>query len=191
MVQLRAHGIDRFVRLQTVAPPFGSVWIVSVLGTVWATANGCCSVADLWIVSDPLGLADAVAVFGGGLRIARWPRSTTSRDWSRRFGCEWAKARRKPGAVFLRFGRRGFCQVWVPKAQSKLGNALGNTYQEVFALEPGRSATMAAASSYQLKSSARRSLDAASRVPQRLRDPRSRAQSAQFASMIGRTTLPC
>jgi uncharacterized SAM-binding protein YcdF (DUF218 family) len=43
--------------------------IVAMLGIgAWANREGLLRwVADLWIVSDPIGPADAVAVFGGGL----------------------------------------------------------------------------------------------------------------------------
>src|ERR1700758_436637 len=59
-----SYGSRRWLRILLVVTA-----VVSVLGIgAWANREWFLrSVADLWIVSDPLGPADAVAVFGGGL----------------------------------------------------------------------------------------------------------------------------
>jgi hypothetical protein len=116
----------------TVATLGSAAWVARE----WALR----SAADLWIVSDPLGPADAVAVFGGGLA----DRPFAAAQYYQRGLVKKilvANARQspteKPGAaisevsvaegILLKFG--------VPAGAIEIfGNALGNTYQEVLAL---------------------------------------------------------
>jgi uncharacterized SAM-binding protein YcdF (DUF218 family) len=90
---------------------------------------------DLWIVSDPLGSADAVAVFGGGL--ADRPFAAAQYYQQGLVKKILVANARQPGSaisevsvtegVLLKFG--------VPASAIEIfGNALGNTHQEVLAL---------------------------------------------------------
>jgi uncharacterized SAM-binding protein YcdF (DUF218 family) len=68
--QMMPDGADRCLRSSKGWRRLTAVLaVVTVLGTgVWVGRDWLLlSAADLWIVSDPIGPADAVAVFGGGL----------------------------------------------------------------------------------------------------------------------------
>jgi uncharacterized SAM-binding protein YcdF (DUF218 family) len=98
------------------------------------------SIANLWIVSDPLGPADAVVVFGGGLA----DRPLAAAQYHQQglvkkilVANAGQSPSEKPGAaisdvpvtveILLKFG--------VPASAIEIfGNALENTHQEVFAL---------------------------------------------------------
>jgi uncharacterized SAM-binding protein YcdF (DUF218 family) len=116
--------------------------IVAVLGSgAWVGGNWLLtSAADLWIISDPLGPADAVAIFGGGLAdrpfaAARYYHqglvtkvlvSDNRRDPAERYGRVMSEVAASE-AILLSLG--------TPEgAIETFGNALGNTHQEVLAL---------------------------------------------------------
>jgi uncharacterized SAM-binding protein YcdF (DUF218 family) len=98
------------------------------------------SAADLWIVSDPIGPADAVAVFGGGLAdrpfaAAEYYRqglvkkilvSNDGESPAEKFGVVMSEVAANE-AVLLKLGTPA-------SAIETFGNALGNTHQEVLAL---------------------------------------------------------
>ena len=82
------------------------------------------SAADLWIVSDPLGSADAVAVFGGG--VADRPLAAAqyyAQGWVTKILVDGSDSE----AVLLELGTPG-------TAIETFGRALGSTYQEALAL---------------------------------------------------------
>jgi uncharacterized SAM-binding protein YcdF (DUF218 family) len=98
------------------------------------------SAADLWIVSDPLGPADAVAVFGGGLAdrplaAARYYRQglvtrilvSNDRQAPAVKAGIIASELAANEAVLLKLGTP-------ESAIDTFGNALGNTHQEALAL---------------------------------------------------------
>src|SRR6516162_2826632 len=82
------------------------------------------SVADQWIVSDPLGPADAVAVFGGGVADRPFAAAQYYRQgWVTKILVDEPDSK----AVLLKLG--------VPESAIKtFGRALGNTHQETLAL---------------------------------------------------------
>ena len=82
------------------------------------------SAADLWIVSDPLGPADAVAVFGGGLADRPFVAAQYYRQgWVTKILVDETDSE----AVLLKLG--------IPEnAIETFGRALGNTHQEALAL---------------------------------------------------------
>jgi uncharacterized SAM-binding protein YcdF (DUF218 family) len=116
--------------------------IVAVLGTgAWVGGNWLLtSAADFWIISDPLGPADAVAIFGGGLgdrpfAAAQYYRqglvtkvlvSDNRRDPAERYGRVMSEVAASE-AILLSLGTP-------ESAIATFGNALGNTHQEVLAL---------------------------------------------------------
>jgi uncharacterized SAM-binding protein YcdF (DUF218 family) len=127
------------VRFRTVALLLA---VVAVLGTsAWVCRDWLLlSAAELWIVSDPLGPADAVAVFGGGLAdrpfaaAQYYQRGLVKKILVANAGQSTIE---KPGAansevlvtegILLKFG--------VPaRAIETFGDALENTYQEALAL---------------------------------------------------------
>ena len=82
------------------------------------------SAADIWIVSDPLGPADAVAVFGGG--VADRPLAAAqyyAQGWVTKILVDGSDSE----AVLLELGTPG-------TAIETFGRALGSTYQEALAL---------------------------------------------------------
>jgi uncharacterized SAM-binding protein YcdF (DUF218 family) len=82
------------------------------------------SLADLWIVSDPLGPADAVAVFGGGLADRPFAAAQYYRlGLVKKILVDGPDSE----AVLLTFGTPG-------SAVETFGNALQNTHEEVLAL---------------------------------------------------------
>jgi uncharacterized SAM-binding protein YcdF (DUF218 family) len=90
------------------------------------------SAADLWIVSDPIGPADAVAVFGGGLAdrpfaAAQYYRRGLVRKILVSNGVDMSDVAANEG--ILR-------ELGVPaSAIETFGNNLGNTHQEALALQ--------------------------------------------------------
>jgi uncharacterized SAM-binding protein YcdF (DUF218 family) len=108
---------------------------------VWANREWLLrSVADLWIISDPLGPADAVAVFGGGLAdrpfaAARYYQqglvkkilvANARQSLSEKTGAAISEVSVTEG-ILLKFG--------VPASAIEIfGDALGNTHQEALAL---------------------------------------------------------
>jgi uncharacterized SAM-binding protein YcdF (DUF218 family) len=83
-----------------------------------------CSAADLWIVSDPLGPADAVAVFGGG--VADRPLAAAQyyrQGWAMKILVDEPDSE----AVLLKLGTP-------ESAIETFGHALSNTHQEALAL---------------------------------------------------------
>jgi uncharacterized SAM-binding protein YcdF (DUF218 family) len=116
--------------------------VIVVLGTgAWIKRDWLLlSAADLWIVSDPIGPADAAAVFGGGLAdrpfaaaqyyqqglVKKILVANTGQNQGERPGAITSDVA-VTEAILLRAG--------VPaSAIETFGKALGNTYQEVFAL---------------------------------------------------------
>jgi uncharacterized SAM-binding protein YcdF (DUF218 family) len=100
--------------------------VVSVLGIgAWVDREWLlCSVADLWIVSDPLGPADAVAVFGGGAA----DRPFAAAQYYRRGLVKQILVDDADSAAVLH-------DLGTPAdAIETLGSALRNTYEEVLAL---------------------------------------------------------
>ena len=82
------------------------------------------SAAELWIVSDPLGPADAVAVFGGGVADRPFVAAQYYRQgWVTKILVDETDSE----AVLLKLG--------IPKtAIETFGRALGNTHQEAIGL---------------------------------------------------------
>jgi uncharacterized SAM-binding protein YcdF (DUF218 family) len=82
------------------------------------------SVVDLWIVSDPLGPADAVAVFGGGVADRPFAAAQYYRQgWVTKILVDEPNSE----AVLLKLG--------IPEsAIETFGHALDNTHQEALAL---------------------------------------------------------
>jgi uncharacterized SAM-binding protein YcdF (DUF218 family) len=96
------------------------------------------SIADLWIVSDPIGPADAVAVFGGGIHVRPFAAAQY-------YGQGLAQKilisneRQGPAVGGIVSGTAVtegvLVNLGVPaSAIETFGNDLGNTYQEVLAL---------------------------------------------------------
>jgi hypothetical protein len=98
------------------------------------------SVVDLWIVSDPIGPADAVAVFGGGLAYRPLAAAQYYREGlvnrvlvsnNHQTPPESPKTLVSDAAVT----KETLVELGVPaSAIETFGKDLGNTYQEVFAL---------------------------------------------------------
>ena len=117
--------------------------IVSVLGIgAWAKGEWLLRlVADLWIVSDPLGPADAVAVLGGGLADRPFAAAQYyQRGLVRKILVANAgqSPSEKPGAAIsyapVTVGM--LLKSGVPASAIEIfGNALENTHQEVSALQ--------------------------------------------------------
>jgi len=109
------------------------VVVVAALGTgAWVGREWLLlSAADLWIVSDPIGPADAVAVFGGGIAdrpfaAANYYRQGLVKKVLVSNGVAMSGVAANEG-VLLKLG--------VPaNAIEIFGNALANTHQEVLAL---------------------------------------------------------
>jgi uncharacterized SAM-binding protein YcdF (DUF218 family) len=109
--------------------------VVAVLGIgAWVGRDWLLlSAADLWIVSDPIGPADAVAVFGGGLGDRPFAAAQYYRQGlvkkvlvSNAGGVSMPDVAATEG-ILLKLG--------VPaSAIETFGNDLGNTHQEVLAL---------------------------------------------------------
>jgi uncharacterized SAM-binding protein YcdF (DUF218 family) len=91
------------------------------------------SAADLWIVSDPLGPADAVAVFGGGLADRPFAAAQYYRQ-----GLVKKVLVSNAGGVFMPdvAATEGILlEFGLPESAIEIfGNALENTHQEVLAL---------------------------------------------------------
>jgi uncharacterized SAM-binding protein YcdF (DUF218 family) len=105
--------------------------VVAALGiSAWAGGEWLLrSTTDLWIVSDPLGPADAVAVFGGGLAdrplaAARYYRQGLV---TKILVSDDRQAPAAGEAVLLKLGAP-------ESAIETFGHALGNTHQEALAL---------------------------------------------------------
>jgi len=105
--------------------------VVPALGiSAWAGREWLLrSATDLWIVSDPLGPADAVAVFGGGLAdrplaAARYYRQGLV---TKILVSDDRQAPAAAEAVLLKLGAP-------ESAIETFGHALGNTHQEALAL---------------------------------------------------------
>jgi len=82
------------------------------------------SAADQWIVSDPLGPADAVAVFGGGVADRPFAAAQYYRQgWVTKILVDEPDSK----AVLLKLGTP-------ESAIETFGHALGNTHQEALAL---------------------------------------------------------
>jgi uncharacterized SAM-binding protein YcdF (DUF218 family) len=127
------------VRFRTVAPLLAVVAVVGTSG--WVCRHWLLfSAADLWIVSDPIGPADAVAVFGGGLAdrpfaaaqyyqqglVKKILVANAGQSPSEKSGAAISYVPVTVG-VLLKFG--------VPASAIEIfGNALENTHQEVLAL---------------------------------------------------------
>jgi uncharacterized SAM-binding protein YcdF (DUF218 family) len=117
--------------------------VVAVLGTgVWVGRNWLLlSAADLWIVSDPIAPADAVAVFGGGLADRPFAAAEYYRQGlvkkilvsnGRRSPAEKLDVRTSEVALTEGVLR----ELGVPAgAIETFGNDLENTHQEVLALQ--------------------------------------------------------
>jgi uncharacterized SAM-binding protein YcdF (DUF218 family) len=99
------------------------------------------SVADLWIVSDPVGPADAVAVFGGGIRDRPFAAAQYYRQGliqkilvsNERQGSAENRDSIGSGAAVT---EGVLVKLGVPSsAIETFGNDLGNTRQEVLALQ--------------------------------------------------------
>ena len=82
------------------------------------------SAADQWVISDPLGPADAVAVFGGGVADRPFAAAQYYRQlWVTKILVDEPDDK----AVLLKLG--------VPESAIQIfGHALGNTHQEALAL---------------------------------------------------------
>ena len=112
--------------------------VVAVLGTgAWVGRDWLLlSAADLWIVSDPIGPADAVAVFGGGLAdrpfaAAQYYRQGLVKKILVSNAPKPAKSWRTSEVA----PPREFFELGVPaSAIETFGNDLENTHQEVLAL---------------------------------------------------------
>jgi uncharacterized SAM-binding protein YcdF (DUF218 family) len=108
--------------------------VIAVLGTgAWINRDWLLlSAADLWIVSDPIGPADAAAVFGGGLAdrpfaAAKYYRQGLVKKILVSNGHESPEVALTEEVLF-KFG--------VPaSAIETFGNALRNTHQEALALQ--------------------------------------------------------
>lgn len=116
--------------------------VVAALGIgAWASRQWLLlSAADLWIVSDPVGPADAVAVFGGGIvdrpfAAAQYYRqglvkeilvSNARESPAEKLGVEISDVAATE-AVLQKLGTP-------PTAIDTFGNALANTHQEALAL---------------------------------------------------------
>lgn len=117
--------------------------VVTTLGTgAWASREWLLlSAADLWIVSDPIGPADAVAVFGGGIvdrpfAAAQYYRqglvkkilvSNVRQSPPEKLGIAMSDVTATE-AVLHKLGTP-------PTAIDTFGDALANTHQEVLALQ--------------------------------------------------------
>jgi hypothetical protein len=100
--------------------------VVAVLGTgAWVGRDWVLlSAADLWIVSDPIGSADAVAVFGGGIA----DRSFAAAQYYR-------QGLVKKILIDLPASEAVLLDLGIPSsAIETFGNDLGNTHEEVLAL---------------------------------------------------------
>jgi uncharacterized SAM-binding protein YcdF (DUF218 family) len=99
------------------------------------------SAADFWIVSDPIGPADAVAVFGGGLA----DRPLAAAEYYRQGLVKKilvSNGRQSPAEKLdvrtseVALTERVLVKLGVPaSAIETFGNELGNTYQEALALQ--------------------------------------------------------
>jgi hypothetical protein len=115
-----SYGSKSWRRLLAV---FG---VVAVLGTgAWVGRDWVLlSAADLWIVSDPIGSADAVAVFGGGIA----DRSFAAAQYYR-------QGLVKKILIDLPASEAVLLELGIPSsAIETFGNDLGNTHEEVLAL---------------------------------------------------------
>lgn len=118
--------------------------VVAGLGTgAWVGRDGLLvSVADRWIVSDPIGPADAVAVFGGGIldrpfAAARYYRQGLVRKILVSNNGHDSATEKPDGIVSEVALTEGILlKLGVPAtAIETFGNNLGNTHQEVLALQ--------------------------------------------------------
>jgi len=100
--------------------------VLAVLGTsAWVGCDWLLrSAADIWIVSDPIGPADAVAVFGGGLA----DRSFAAAEYYRR-------GLVKKILIDIPESEAALLELGIPgSAIETFGSGLKNTYQEVLVL---------------------------------------------------------
>jgi uncharacterized SAM-binding protein YcdF (DUF218 family) len=121
------HGADRCLRSSKRRRCLLAVCgVVAVLGTdAWVSRDWLLlSAADLWIVSDPIGPADAVAVFGGGLGDRPFAAAQYYRE-----------GLVKKILIDLPDSEAVLLALGIPSsAIETFGNDLGNTHQEVLAL---------------------------------------------------------
>jgi hypothetical protein len=115
---------------------FAAFVVVAVLGTgAWVRRDWLLvAAADLWIVSDPIGPADAVAVFGGGIGDRPFAAAQYYRH-----GLVKKILVSNAGGVFMpdvAVTKGILLKLGVPaSAIETFGNDLGNTHQEVLALQ--------------------------------------------------------
>ena len=115
--------------------------LATVCASVWyGRANLLRDAAELWIVSDPVGPADAVVIFGGGLSVRPfaaakyYKEGLTKRILVSNVRLDEAEML---GAVpsHTALNRDALLKLGVPEtAIETLGSALSNTYQEAVAL---------------------------------------------------------
>jgi uncharacterized SAM-binding protein YcdF (DUF218 family) len=109
--------------------------VVAVLGSGALVGRGwlLLAAADLWIVSDPIGPADAVAVFGGGIQDRPFAAAQYYRQ-----GLVKKVLVSNAGGVFMSqvaATEGSLLKLGVPvSAIETFGNDLGNTHEEVLAL---------------------------------------------------------
>jgi len=109
--------------------------VVAALGTgAWVGRDWLLrSAADFWIVSDPIGPADAVAVFGGGIQDRPFAAAQYYRQ-----GLVKKVLVSNAGGVFMPYvaATEGILlKLGVPASAIEIfGNALTNTHEEVLAL---------------------------------------------------------
>jgi uncharacterized SAM-binding protein YcdF (DUF218 family) len=125
-----SYGSKSWRRLLAVLAVVVALGIGAWVGRDWLLL----SAADLWIVSDPIGSADAVAVFGGGIA----DRPLAAAQYYRQ-GLVKKVLVSNGGGVFMPdvAATEGVLQkLGVPAtAIETFGNDLGNTHQEVLALQ--------------------------------------------------------
>jgi uncharacterized SAM-binding protein YcdF (DUF218 family) len=109
--------------------------VVALLGSgAWVGRGSLLlAAADLWIVSDPIGPADAVAVFGGGIQDRPFAAAQYYRQ-----GLVKKVLVSNAGGVFIPYvaaTERILLKLGVPaSAIETFGNDLRNTHEEVLAL---------------------------------------------------------
>jgi uncharacterized SAM-binding protein YcdF (DUF218 family) len=117
--------------------------VVAVLGTgAWASRDWLLlSAADLWIVSDPIGPADAVAVFGGGLAdrpfaAAQYYRQGLVKKILVSDGRQSPAEKLDPRTSEVALTEGVLRELGVPASVIEtFGNDLQNTHQEALALQ--------------------------------------------------------